>query len=301
MENDTILIGKDGREVPVGDSAAPIFDASGNVAGAIVVFRDVSKEKELERAKDEFFSIASHELRTPLTAIRGNAAMLEEYFGSKLKDPTIREMIQDIRKAGARLIELVNDFLDTGRLEQGRLKFQKEQFDIAALMEEATRELEPSALGETVSLDIKHPTAPLPQVTADRNRVKQVLINLIGNAFKFTKKGRIVVAAGQEGNTVKVTVSDTGHGIPQENQKLLFKKFQQAPITNSYTRDVTKGTGLGLYISKLMVEGMGGKIWLERSEVGKGSTFAFSLPVADQFSGREPTKTLAKSKKPALR
>jgi signal transduction histidine kinase len=114
---------------------------------------------------------------------------------------------------------------------------------------------------------------------ADSERVMQIVVNLIGNSFKFTEKGSIKITFKVTKDSVTTYVSDTGRGISTENQKLLFRKFQQAS-DNLFTRDTTKGTGLGLYISKLMIEGMKGSIWLEKSEVNKGSVFAFSLPTS---------------------
>ena len=124
---------------------------------------------------------------------------------------------------------------------------------------------------------------PIPPVLGDHNKVKEVLINLIGNGLKFTDLGGVSMKFEIEGQFVKASVTDTGKGISPERRDLLFRKFQQAG-ENLYTRDATKGTGLGLYISRLMMEGMGGKIYLEQTEVGKGSTFCFLLPIANTIT-----------------
>lgn len=133
----------------------------------------------------------------------------------------------------------------------------------------------------------------MPTVVADKNKFKQVLINLIGNAMKFTKEGGISISLKNEGKFVKILVSDTGVGIPEKNQKLLFRKFQQAE-SNIFTRDATRGTGLGLYISKLLIEGMGGMLNIERSVVGKGTSFFIILPFATKESIDAAQREVAK-------
>lgn len=249
------------------------------VVGAVAVLEDVTDAKLLERSKEEFFSIASHELRTPLTAIRGNTALIQQYYSEVLRDPNLNEMVSDIHESSVRLIELVNDFLDTSRLEQNRMEFKKETFSLAALTQEVFKELSPLAREKGLYLQIS-PYSTSASVTADHNRTKQVMINLIGNALKFTDHGGVTIQIlTQPDQLAKVLIIDTGRGIPVDSQSLLFKKFQQA--SNSLlTRDATRGTGLGLYISKLMIEGMGGRIAIESTQEHIGTTFSFTLPIA---------------------
>jgi len=245
--------------------------------GVVVLIEDVTELKVLERSRDEFFSIASHELRTPLTAIRGNADMIIDHYSDQLTNPELKEMVDDIYESSVRLIDIVNDFLNVGRLEQGRLEFKLESFNIMELVDQAVKQYQVTGSRRKLYLNLEKPKVKLPLVYADKDKVRQVLINLIGNSIKFTEKGGVSVSFAMEGNLVKVLVSDTGRGISIENQKLLFHKFQQAG-SSLHTRDATKGTGLGLYINKLLLEGMGGKIGLVKSEVDKGSIFAFTLP-----------------------
>jgi len=249
------------------------------IVGVIVLIGDVTEAKVLERSKDEFFSIASHELRTPLTAIRGNTALIKDYFVKKVKDPEFINIIDDIHASSVRLISIVNDFLNLSRLEQGRIEFKKGKVDVTSAIKSVFEELGPSALEKKLKLTIDTPKTKLPEVSADSEKVKEILINLIGNGINYTEKGSVSVSLQIQGNFLKVSVADTGRGIPPENQSLLFRKFQQAGAS-LYTRDTTKGTGLGLYISKLMVEGMGGTIGLDVSKTGKGSVFFFTLPLA---------------------
>ena len=247
--------------------------------GTVILMEDITEKKVLDRARDEFFSIASHELRTPLTAIMGNTSLIEEYFSAKLKDKELKEMIDDVKESAERLIRIVDDFLNVSRLEMGKIEFKKENVDLKTLAQNVIKELGPQAAQKGIALEIESPKSEIPKAKADSARAEEVLINLVGNAIKYSDKGEIKIGFAPENGTVKVSVSDTGKGIAPENEKLLFHKFQQAG-SSIYTRDTTQGTGLGLYISRLMVEGMGGKVWLEKTQVDKGSVFAFSLPVA---------------------
>jgi len=267
------------KVIPLEISGAPIIDQDGNIIFAIAVFKDITEEKTLERSKDEFFSIASHELRTPLTAIRGNTSLIKQYYQDKLgNDKDLNEMIDDIHASSIRLIQIVNDFLNVSRLEQGKMEFKLENFDILELIKKKIAEIESLVKEKNLAINIDS-TTQLTQIYADKDRLGEVILNLLGNAIKYSEKGTIGVKITEENNYIKTSVSDTGRGVSREQQKLLFKKFQQAG-ESLLTRDTTRGTGLGLYISKLIIEQMGGKIQLESSEENKGSVFSFIVPVA---------------------
>ena len=263
---------------------APILSAKGarqeqEIIGVAILMEDITEAKVIERSREEFFAIASHELRTPLTAIRGNASLIEQFYAEKINDKEFSQMIKDVYDASVRLIGIVNDFLDISRLEQNKMEFKKENFDAAAMIQEVVRELGKVAAQKNLYLKEEESGISLPMIAADKNKTKQVLTNLIGNAVNYTREGGVSVKAEKEGDFLKICVSDTGVGISPENQTLLFRKFQQAG-EKILTRDMTKSTGLGLYISKLMVESMGGTIGLAKSEPNKGSTFCFALPIA---------------------
>lgn len=243
-----------------------------------------SELMRLDQLKDEFFSIATHELRTPLTAIRGNAQLIEEYFGEKIRNKDFKEMLSAIEVNSDRLVNIVGEYLNMSRLEQGRMKFAFAQVDIGTLATELTHDLEGSLTAKGLTLKIE---GDAPKAWADPDKVKEVLVNLVGNAIKFTDHGGITVRVSRDPAGVKTEVTDTGEGIPKENQILLFKKYQQAG-KDSLTKVDQRGTGLGLYISKLMVEAMKGKVWLESSVEGEGTTFAFTLPAA---SGKEKAES----------
>src|ERR1039458_5813880 len=192
-------------------------------------------------------------------------------------------MVEDMHTSSIRLIEIVNDFLDVSRLEQSKVNFTYVSVDIDKIIESVAYEMNALLKEKNIYLKVDELTLDtLPPVWADENRLKQVVYNLVGNSAKFTEKdGSITISAtlSPDKDFVKVLVTDTGHGMSQDSQKLLFHKFQQAS-SSLITRDTTRGTGLGLYISKMIIESMGGVIKLEHSEEGKGSVFSFTVPVA---------------------
>ena len=260
---------------------APIFSADNSfeIIGIVILVEDVSEEKILNRSRDEFFSIASHELRTPLTAIRGNTSLIKQYYEDKLPDEDIKEMINDINESSIRLIQIVNDFLNMSRLEMGKMLFKKEPIKIVDMIKSVIKEFELAGTGsKNLYIKYEESSEVIPEALGDAVRAREVLLNLIGNSVKYTEKGGITVSVRIDGKFVKVLVADTGRGISAENQKLLFKKFQQAS-DSIHTRDALKGTGLGLYISKLMMEGVGGKVELVSTVEGQGSVFSMSIPV----------------------
>jgi len=287
-------------EVQLGDKfvrafVAPVTEVAGKapVLGCIILVEDVTLERSLKRARDEFFSIASHELRTPLTVIMGNAAMINEEIVPKVKDDTLKGMTKDIFDSSQRLIQMVNDFLDTSRLEQGKIKFELETVDVAKLLQDLVKQY--GHMAEEQGIQLKYEVVSggngSTKVKADVAKLQQVLINLLSNAVTFTHKGSITMRLDPHADYARIFVTDTGEGIPEARHHLLFKKFQQAEenilsrnatrtLDPGAARDTTHGTGLGLYISKMLMEGMGGLIRLESSEVGKGTTFSITLPVA---------------------
>jgi signal transduction histidine kinase len=261
---------------------APLMSGSDTTAqqllGVVVLVEDITEQKVLERSKDEFLSIASHELRTPLTAIRGNASLIRKHYAASLNNPDLVEMIDDIHEGSVRLIGIVNDFLDVAAIEQGKIKMAPAEFKLNEVIAEVVHELENLCAEKNIKLISDSSVEAAPEIIADRQRIKQVIINLVGNAVKFTDEGSITISTTTDEHFVYTIVTDTGRGMSDENQKLLFRKFQQAG-SSLLTRDTTKGTGLGLYISKLIVELSGGGIELQSSVEGKGSAFSFSLPI----------------------
>ncbi len=264
---------------PISEENSVMEKKEEKVIGYIFLVEDITEAKVMERSRDEFFAVASHELRTPLTAIRGNSDMILEMYADKIVDTDMKEMLQDIKISSIRLIAIVNDFLEVSRLEHGKVEMRQESFDLTEVIVKVKRDMEASIEKSGIALLYTDPASPLPKVFADRNRVEQILVNLVGNAVKFTEKGSVTIGIEDNGGFLKVLVSDTGIGISEYNQTLLFRKFQSAG-EHVLARDVTQSTGLGLYICRLLISQMGGTIGIERSEVGKGSTFVFTVPLA---------------------
>lgn len=285
MKNHTLLIRRDGQKVAVADSAAPIHNAKGGLIGAIVVFRDVTKEYELDRAKTEFVSLASHQLRTPLSAINWYVEMLMSGDSGELnKDQKI--YVQEVFEGNQRMIELVNSLLDVSRLDLGKLTNKPEPTDLAEVVVSIQKELQSAIAAK--GLQYKVHAQRIPQVLGDPKLLRIIVQNLSSNAVKYTnEKGKVTITlrrATAEDLAVSrirkhddylyLGVADTGLGIPKEQQSHIFSKLFRAD--NVRVLDV-EGNGLGLYLVKQVVEKLGGKIWFTSVE-GKGTTFNVVLP-----------------------
>lgn len=240
------------------------------------IFRQLAAKDEIIRLKDDFFSIASHEIRTPLIAIKGNAQLLSQMYGEKNGQGFI-EITDDIRTSGERLIRLVTNFLDAARLEQGKMTTNPENVTLKILVQQVVNELQGIANEKNISVLNGIDDGSL-RGYADKDHLKQVLYNLIGNALKFTDQGSIRVTAQLESESVRLYITDTGRGVPASGKEALFRKFEQ-----TQKGDAVKGTGLGLYISKMLVERMGGAIRLESSEEGVGTVISFDVPAAESI------------------
>ena len=239
--------------------------------GAVTLLEDITHLREIDRLKSEFIATASHELRTPLTSVQMGVHLLLERVAGELTDKQV-EVLSACRDDCERLDRLMLDLLDLSRIEAGESKPTLEPLRTKDLISGATEELRPQV--ESRGLDFKVETpVDLPAVNVDRSQVERVLANLVVNAIRYTKQGEIKVSAEQRGNSVAVSVSDTGSGIPQEYLPRIFDKFVQVPGA------ATGGAGLGLAISRLIVEAHGGQISVQ-SDPSKGSTFTFTLPVA---------------------
>ncbi len=286
MKDNTKLIKKDGSEIDVGDSASPIFDEGGKVVGAIIVFRDISHERELQKAREEFASLAAHQLRGPVTVIKGYTSMLVEEGAGKNKE--WGGYLEDMQKAVDRLDSLVNALLNVSRLEVGTLAINPEPANVADIADEVIRGLAPRINEKKLTLD-KNYAKGLPSISVDVKLMQAVLQNLFSNAVKYTPEGgKISIGIEKENSSLLIKIADTGYGIPKDEQAKIFTKFFRA--SNS-AKTVTEGSGLGLYIVKTIIGQVGGRIWFE-SEVDKGSTFFVSLPI-EGMKKREGTKGLS--------
>ena len=228
------------------------------------------------RAKEQFVANVSHELRTPLNMIIGFTEMIlnsPTTYGASLPKALLSD-IRVVHRNSQHLAQLVNDVLDLSQIEAGQLSLSREWTEAAAIAREAIEAVEPLYRAKGLSLEVETPTT-LPTVYCDRLRIRQILLNLLSNAGRFTINGGVKVAVYVDRNHLVFRVADSGPGIPREKQQQIFEPFQQLDIS---TRRMHGGSGLGLSISKRLVELHGGKMWLE-SEEGRGSTFFFSLPI----------------------
>lgn len=273
MTNHTLLLTKGGGQVSVADSAAPLKNESGVVIGVVVVFRDVSEERKVERMKDEFISLASHQLRTPLTAAKWVSARLLKPKTGPLNEEQ-SEMVQDIQESMDRLIVLVNDLLDISRIESGRIEVEPTQLNVTSLVESVTKELASLFEQKDQSLGLEM-GSNIPEITSDPKLVRQVILNLLTNASKYTpEKGKVTVGMEAGEGSIILRVSDTGVGIPLNQQEHIYERFFRA---SNVTQDGNEGTGLGLYLVKQVTDLLGGQVRFESAE-GKGTTFWVTLP-----------------------
>ena len=284
-------IRKDGIIIEASLAVSPIRDKDDNVIGFLHLARDVTEKKryeqrlkELDKMKSAFVSNVSHELRTPLTAIKASADnMLDRLIGD-LNGKQVGYLTR-IKSNSDRLARLINDLLDLSTIEAGKIDLRPANLPLVTLVKEAAESLRPVAAEKLINLTVMS-ADPGIIAWADRDKVVQVLMNLIGNALKFTPTGGKVTIAVTKNSAawMQISVTDTGPGIPAEEVNKVFARFYQ--IGQAGTQK-TQGTGLGLAISKALVEMHGGKIWVE-SEAGKGSIFSFTLPAEQPFQLESP-------------
>jgi len=242
------------------------------------LFREIEeKGRQLEvasRHKSEFLANMSHELRTPLNAIIGFSEVLGERMFGELNEKQA-EYTDDILSSGRHLLSLINDILDLSKVEAGRMELELTQFDLPMAIDNALTLIRERASRHGIRL---HHSVDdrLGELTGDERKIKQILLNLLSNAVKFTPEGgRVDVDVVSADGVVEISVRDTGIGIAPQDQETIFEEFRQVGTDYAQKRE---GTGLGLTLTRKFVELHGGKIWVE-SELGKGSTFTFTLPV----------------------
>ncbi len=267
------LVVADGRKLPITLSCAPVTDYLGNVIGSVVVLRDNTRERELEKSKDEFLSVASHQLRTPLGSMRWNAEML---LGGDLGDLTeeAKMVVEQIHEGNVRLIGLVNDLLDVSRIDQGRVMNQPELLDVNPIILSAAREVGVEAERRNIKIRL-HLSNQIPHIMIDPRMFREVVENLISNAVKYNKAGgKVDVKTILIKGMVKISFKDNGIGIDKSDMGNLFNKFYRAKTA---VESETEGSGLGLFVVKKYVESWGGEIHVKSSK-GKGSEFIITLP-----------------------
>lgn len=273
--------------------AAPLQSAAGDISGTVIVFDDVTEERKVEQMKSDFVSFVAHEMRSPLTSISGFSAMLQrsesaalEANGPSAAATSRARFLNIIHDESERLTRLINNLLDVARIEAGHdIELNRDEFGLVRIATQAAE----SQRGYSRRHQIKYAIDPdLPDICADRDKVTQILINLLSNALKYSPGGAVTIAAQRDGEWAWISVRDEGPGIAPEYLERLFQRFSRvgprsAPLRSSGAGEKAKptGTGLGLFLTKHLVETHGGRIWVE-SEIGRGATFNFTLPLAQE-------------------
>jgi signal transduction histidine kinase len=270
----TFLSSKNGR-TPISGMLSPI-NLPDLPSGVVLAFRNAETEYNQEAEEKSFISGAAHDLRAPLTTIRGVIELLNDNYDS-LNREDAREILRGANESILHLIDLVNDFLNVSRLEQGRITVMKNSVDPAKIVTEVVKSFETAAKKKNLYLNYDPLENPLPKIKGDDLRIKEIVNNLISNAVKYTIRGGVTVKQRVDESMVYLTVEDTGPGIEPDSQQLLFRKFQQVGSARQLSN--TKSTGLGLYIAKKFAKLMGGDLYLVRSEPEKGSVFEIKLPI----------------------
>lgn len=278
-----ILKRQDGRDRYVNITASKV-GVDKDLILYVIIITDVTEEIRTEKAREEFISIASHELRTPMTIIKNYLWMLENKKGGELSEKQM-EYIKKAETGTDRMIKLIHDMLDISRMELGKYEINLASIDLGQLVGEVVSDFRIKAAQKGLDLTVEV-SDQFPKVSADLERLREVLVNLIGNSFKFTDKGFVKVKVEKDGKSAKISIIDSGKGIDKDDLPKLFHKFGR--LDNSYVTVAEQGgTGLGLYIVKSIIEAMGGKVGVASEGAGKGATFWFTLRIADVGSGGE--------------
>jgi PAS domain S-box-containing protein len=283
-DSNGLLVTRDGKRLPISLIVSPATMSSDQqVESVIGVFRDISKEKAEESARSDFVSTASHEMRTPLTAIEGYIALALNPKTAKIDD-NARNYLQKASVSTAHLSELFRDLLTSSKAEDGRIASYPAVVEVGEILEQVAEAGQFRAKEKGLALKYiissqqdrasDKVIRPLYYAYVDPNRIREVLQNIVDNALKYTPSGQIEVRLTGDSNITQIQIKDTGSGIPAEDIPHLFQKFYR--VDNSTTRTIG-GTGLGLFITRKIVELYNGRIWVE-SELGKGSTFFINLP-----------------------
>ena len=255
-------------------SAIPIKKEEKNL-GTLIILHNITREKKIERIKTEFVSLAAHQLRTPLSAIKWTLKMLLDEDLGKINEEQ-REFVEKTYESNERMISLINDLLDVTRIEEGGYLFKPILADIQNIIQLIINSYKEQIQERKIKFEFKKPKTKAPKVKVDVEKIKLVISNLLDNAISYTKPGgSVLVSLKYDKKKIEISIKDTGVGIIKDQQERVFSKFFRGA---NVIRMETDGSGLGLFITKNIIEAHGGKIWFE-SEENKGTTFCFTLPI----------------------
>ncbi len=280
-----VIQNSEGKMITIESINSPLMDSEGKVIGSVKAMRDISKEVEIDRMKTEFISTVSHELRTPLTSIEGYIDLILDGDTGEINELQ-REFLGIVFQSAERLENLINDLLDVEKIESGKIQMNLEEISLSNIVNTAVKTMKPAA--EKKGLKLISEIGEGIEIYGDSDRMIQVLTNLISNAIKFTKVGKVTVKLKLTNGNSETIVQDTGVGISRSDQKKLFTKFFRA--NDEYAREAG-GTGLGLSIVKNIVEKCGGEIRV-KSELNKGSEFRVIIPLGKRRKKQKVKKEL---------
>lgn len=274
-EREVLTVTKSGAPLWVGVTSSFERGPGGEVVRTTAVLRDIGRRKRIDLAKSEVISAVAHELRSPLTSVKGFTSTLLHRW-DRFDDEHKKHLLATINADADRVTRLIGELLDVSRLEAGRLRLSKRMIRLDDVTARVVERIKPRAEQHDIDYDFPQ---DFPKVYADSDKIEQVLTNLVENAVKYTDGGHVRVAGLRQESAVLVSVSDEGNGIPQEHRGKVFQRFfrERAQAQNP-------GTGLGLYISKGLVEAHGGRIWVENGS-DRGAVFCFTLPLSNDGEG----------------
>jgi two-component system sensor histidine kinase VicK len=273
---------KEGRLIDISLTISPVRDSDGNIIGASKIARDITHIKALERRKDDFIHMASHELKTPITSIKGYMQLASQIISGKEFEPLRQEFphldvsMKAVNKQVDKMISLISELLDLSRIEFGKLQITRSEFNLEEMVQETIRDLRPTTTRHEISFESSFSG----DVSADRDRLSQALINLLTNAIKYSPEaGQVEVKLRSEENFAEISVRDYGIGIEPKDHRLIFERFFRVEGKNEKT---FPGFGIGLYVTAEIIELHGGQIQVE-SEKGKGARFTIRIPISDKL------------------
>lgn len=272
-EREMSVATKSGKRVWTGVTTGLRRDSAGSVVQVTAVLRDIRRRKQVDTKKSEVILAVAHELRSPLTSVKGFTSTLLHRW-DRFDDEAKKRLLETINSDADRVTRLIGELLDVSRLESGRLTLNRRMVGIKDLAEGVVERLRPGAPSHRI--DCVFPEH-FPRVSADSDKIEQVLTNLVENAVKYTPGGTIQVTGSVRDSSVWVSVSDEGKGVSAEHEKTVFTKFFRVGTQSR------PGSGLGLYISKGLVEAHGGRIWVENGQNG-GAVFTFTVPLAESVT-----------------